>query len=78
MTDWQAGKLGLDLPMVLPIAATARWTDDASLHAAITHLTAASTRWMKLHFAGDQVEVRTALTSSFAPPGEFVLSGRAA
>ena len=76
MSGWETGALTLDYPMALPVAATARWTGDRTLSAAICYLNPASTRTFKMRFAGDTAEVRTFLTGTFAPPEELVLTAR--
>lgn len=64
--------------VALPVAATARWSNDSNLHAGICYLNPAATRTSKLRFIGDALELRTMLSGAFAPPEEVTLMGRAA
>lgn len=76
MAGWQPSQLKLDMPMVLPVAATARWSDPDTLDAAIIYLNPGATRRLALHFDGDTLELRTRLSGTFAPPTEITTAGR--
>jgi hypothetical protein len=78
MTGWQSEKLALDTPTPLPVAATARWTDEHTLDTRVIYLNAGMTRVITARFLGDRLEVNTTLRDSFAPPEEVRLAGRAA
>jgi hypothetical protein len=77
MTGWLTEKVALDVPTPVPVAATARWTDDHTLEARACYLNPGMTRVIQARFDKDRLEVRTTLRGSFAPPEEVVLTGRA-
>ncbi len=74
--DWETSELKLDMPLALPVAATACWTGERDLEAAVCYLNRAATRTLKLRFDGDTLACHTALRGTFAPPDEVRLSGR--
>ncbi len=75
MADWQDGKLALDVPMPLPVAATARWTEERTFEARVCYLNPASTRMLELRFDGDRLDLSTVFAGTFAPPEEIKVSG---
>ncbi len=76
-TDWAKGKLMLDVPATLPVAARGAWTYAADLQVAIVYLNWAAQRTINVHFAADALTLRTTVTGSFAPAEEIVIRGQA-